>query len=236
MQSQFVTQAFVTCGDVNAYVQNAVSAVLVPAEPVVRAWVDAHAPDLAGLSFADLCAHPTVVAAVKHDIVERVRDHVRPFELPMHLILEPEPFTPENGRMTHSEKINRMPLERDYRDAIEALLAGDGSGGSGGGSGGDGIEEGSLVDSDDDPIEGEVAVPSDDGPAFQGTDDGGGPDSVSQLVLAVLGGGGDDQVDLQKSFMENGTKIFFWLLLLLLLLSRLWRRCPGTGRHCRDRR
>lgn len=44
-----------------------------------------------------------------------------PYELPKGLLLEAEPFTMDNGRLTPTQKLKRHVVHREYRSALENL-------------------------------------------------------------------------------------------------------------------
>lgn len=46
---------------------------------------------------------------------------LRPFEIPRTIILEPNPFTVENGLLTPSFKLNRLVLQKFYKKRMENI-------------------------------------------------------------------------------------------------------------------
>lgn len=45
------------------------------------------------------------------------------WEVPIAIYMEMEPFSPENGLLTLSHKLSRIPLEKKYKPVLERLYA-----------------------------------------------------------------------------------------------------------------
>lgn len=45
------------------------------------------------------------------------------WEVPIAIYVEVEPFSPENGLLTLSHKLSRIPLEKKYKPVLEKLYA-----------------------------------------------------------------------------------------------------------------
>jgi long-chain acyl-CoA synthetase len=107
-----VAQAFVY-GDRKPYV----TAVIVPDADFAAAWAQQHgvAGDLAGL--ADNAEFKLVIARR----VESANRQLNAIEKVRKFVLASHPFTVENGQMTPTLKVRRHAVQREYRDALEAL-------------------------------------------------------------------------------------------------------------------
>jgi uncharacterized membrane protein YgcG len=79
------------------------------------------------------------------------REELRPFEIPLGVVIEVEPWTPASGLVTGTFKLRRPCLERKYKAAITALYCdltadfngdGDGDGDSAGAGAGDDVGAG----------------------------------------------------------------------------------------------
>ena len=83
------------------------------------------APPVAKSTLADLCASPAVVAAVLADLERAARAaRLRAFEIPRALILEPAPWTVDDGLITPTFKLKRPQLRAKYGGAIADAYAG----------------------------------------------------------------------------------------------------------------
>lgn len=69
-----------------------------------------------------LCQNPLVVDHLLYEFaVLGMNAQLQPYEVPKGLLLEPEPFTDANGRLTSTQKLKRHAVQRDYRPALTAL-------------------------------------------------------------------------------------------------------------------
>ena len=115
--SSFIAASFVY-GD---SLQDKLVAIIVPDEEALLLWASKQ-PGLAGKSMADLCADPTVNAAIMADM-GRYADEasLKGFEKVRMIYLEPEPFSVDNGLLTPTFKLKRAPARDYYREQIDAM-------------------------------------------------------------------------------------------------------------------
>ncbi|OQR97146.1 Long-chain-fatty-acid--CoA ligase [Achlya hypogyna] len=115
--SAYVNQPFVYGDSLHAVLV----AIVVPEEEELTAL--AKSLGVAG-SFAELCAHPSVVAAVLKDIVAvSKRGGLYGFETVRAIALHPEPFTVENDMMTPTFKLKRNDVKKAFIKEIDELYA-----------------------------------------------------------------------------------------------------------------
>ncbi|KAH3744291.1 ATP/NADPH-dependent carboxylic acid reductase [Pelomyxa schiedti] len=107
-----IAQAFVTCGTITKYQQNSVAAVLVLSQSFLQ-----NLPSCSPHSTPELgkMAHSALMEISR-------KEKLRPFEVPRVLVIADEPFTVENGLLTSSNKINRLAIERKYRDRVDIAI------------------------------------------------------------------------------------------------------------------
>ncbi|CAF1425221.1 unnamed protein product [Adineta ricciae] len=109
LQSLFIDQIYIY-GD---GLDNCVKAVIVPNEEYVRRLTEAH-----DLSETD--SHDFVYNAIMNDLrTIGVKESLQKYEIPSKIILESQPFTPENGLLTLSMKLCRYKLAAHYADRLK---------------------------------------------------------------------------------------------------------------------
>ncbi|KAF9972523.1 hypothetical protein BGZ73_004343 [Actinomortierella ambigua] len=82
--------------------------------------IDISASDLK--AFRDACNHPKVRKAVLQIITNAGKAaQLKGFEFPKAVLIEPTPFTVENGRLTPTFKIKRHPVVQEYREQLTAM-------------------------------------------------------------------------------------------------------------------
>jgi long-chain acyl-CoA synthetase len=100
-------------------------AVLVPNWDKLATW--ALANSLPNLSLApsteELRDHPDVQAFLKQEIVLRLKDKVKKYEMPQAWLLLTEPFSVENELLTPKMSIKRHAVVAKYNGEIEAIYA-----------------------------------------------------------------------------------------------------------------
>ncbi|KAF9973241.1 hypothetical protein BGZ73_003515 [Actinomortierella ambigua] len=70
----------------------------------------------------DACGHPEIRNAVLQMITDAGKaGNLKGFEIPRAVILEPTPFSIENGRVTPTLKIKRHAVAQEYREQITAM-------------------------------------------------------------------------------------------------------------------
>eukprot|EP00026_Physarum_polycephalum_P001267 Phypoly_transcript_01268.p1 GENE.Phypoly_transcript_01268~~Phypoly_transcript_01268.p1 ORF type:complete len:1160 (+),score=192.11 Phypoly_transcript_01268:494-3481(+) len=121
LQSPYVDQIFITCGDITKFEQNSVFAIVVPHMHLVQKW--AFENGILTKDGAELCQNPKIIAMIVESLQKVGKaESLAPYEIPVNIILEPEIFTVENGKMTSSNKLARPILERFYKDAVNKKL------------------------------------------------------------------------------------------------------------------
>jgi fatty acid CoA ligase FadD9 len=112
IQSPFIEQIYIH-GDLLA---NSVSAVIVPNRKHAEAYALEH--DLTDFDMNN--PHPQLCDAILQDLrLIGERESLRKHEIPSHIIVDFEPFTPENGLLTSSMKPCRHKLASHYADRLK---------------------------------------------------------------------------------------------------------------------
>ncbi|KAH3745124.1 long-chain fatty-acid-CoA ligase FadD9 [Pelomyxa schiedti] len=109
-----VQQIFITCENVTQFHQHAVIAIVVPNETQLRRTLKDSTTPWTLLVQSPL-AHKTVMS---HLVETGKRLHLRPFEVPALLLLEPISWTIESGLLTVIQKKNRPSLDAKYQSRI----------------------------------------------------------------------------------------------------------------------
>ena len=95
--------------------------VVVPNFPVFEALAESLGFD-SSTSLPTLCSHPKLIQAVKSSLLTIGKLHnLAPYEIPSSLLLEPTPFSLENGLLTPSFKLSRPQLRKKYQDIMREL-------------------------------------------------------------------------------------------------------------------
>ena len=101
--------------------QSVLVAIVVPDEEFLVPW--AQKEGIAG-SFNDLCSNPKVASIILKEMTTVGRAHkLKGFELPRAVHLEPVLFSTENGLLTPTFKLKRVPARDHYRAVIDSLYA-----------------------------------------------------------------------------------------------------------------
>lgn len=114
LQSRFVDHVYMYGDRLQSYVLG----VVVPSFSAVRAelGIDETVADM------DLVLRKDVIALVTKDVTQACRSkQLRTFEIPKALILEGDPWTPENGMLTPAMKVKRLVLQQKYRTYLDEL-------------------------------------------------------------------------------------------------------------------
>lgn len=101
-------------------IQSYLVAVVVPDEKHLMPW--AASIGITGVSFQQLCALPEIKKLIMAEMRQcEISAQMRPFERALDIILVSEDFTPENGLLTATSKLNRSGILNKYRVPLEAL-------------------------------------------------------------------------------------------------------------------
>jgi fatty acid CoA ligase FadD9 len=121
MDSPYVEQILITCGDSNlGILQTSVVAVVVPNQVMLMKW--AADKGLAG-DFVSLCAKQDAKEFMLHHLIEiGQKRKLRSFEIPCTVVLDSIEWTVQNGKMTSSSKKCRPVLEKLYRLLVNETL------------------------------------------------------------------------------------------------------------------
>ncbi|CAN9514775.1 unnamed protein product [Ophioblennius macclurei] len=80
--------------------------------------------DITG-TWEDICTHPDMEREVLKEIKEVAANiKLQRFEIPVKVVLSPEPWTPETGLVTDAFKLRRKELKNHYLDHIERMYGG----------------------------------------------------------------------------------------------------------------
>ncbi|PRP81795.1 putative fatty-acid-CoA ligase FadD9 (fatty-acid-CoA synthetase) (fatty-acid-CoA synthase) [Planoprotostelium fungivorum] len=114
-----VDQVMITCADVTKFPeQNAPIAIVVP-NPRILSTVCQNLPRNFDGNLKELCASEEVRKMVREELREKgTKGGLKSYELPWWVLLDDEPFTIDNKRMTVSNKLNRAAIERHYAPII----------------------------------------------------------------------------------------------------------------------
>ena len=113
LQSSFVQQIYIH-GDL---LSHCVSAVVIPD----RKYALAYAQQYHLIDFDTKNPHPQFVNALKEDLRHiGEQEQVRKHEIPSHVIIDFEPFTPENGLLTSSMKPCRYKIAKHYAHLLQS--------------------------------------------------------------------------------------------------------------------
>lgn len=91
--------------------------IIVPDFVRLSAW--AAVQGLSAASPAELIALPEVETMVKESIVAQLKGKFGGYEIPRQFILVEEPFTVDNGMLTHTMKLKRRKVLERYKDHVE---------------------------------------------------------------------------------------------------------------------
>ncbi|KAF9157438.1 hypothetical protein DFQ26_008727 [Actinomortierella ambigua] len=118
----FIQQLFVH-GDSH---QSCLVAIMVPepeaflsmAQKILTLNLSNEDPDV----FRDVCKHPKLRHAALQAVTDAGRAaQLKSYEIPKAIMIEPTPFTVENGRLTPTFKIKRHPVVQEYREQLTAM-------------------------------------------------------------------------------------------------------------------
>ncbi|XP_065899133.1 carboxylic acid reductase-like [Dysidea avara] len=124
LESIFVDQVYITCADTSRYEQKAVFAVVIPSLDYLQDSLAGQGVEVASLDSTGLCALREAVNLVHSDLVRIGKEKkLRAFEIPHAVLLDPKPFTVENGCLTSSEKIARIALQKKYQEKVNECVA-----------------------------------------------------------------------------------------------------------------
>eukprot|EP00011_Vannellida_sp_DIVA3-517-6-12_P007091 CAMPEP_0114614478 /NCGR_PEP_ID=MMETSP0168-20121206/5676_1 /TAXON_ID=95228 ORGANISM="Vannella sp., Strain DIVA3 517/6/12" /NCGR_SAMPLE_ID=MMETSP0168 /ASSEMBLY_ACC=CAM_ASM_000044 /LENGTH=704 /DNA_ID=CAMNT_0001825531 /DNA_START=98 /DNA_END=2212 /DNA_ORIENTATION=+ len=116
VQSKYVAMAFV-----HGYsLKSALVAVIVPDEPMARAWASRN--NLEKLSMDALCLNEELKKEILTDITLVCRENMLAgYEIPQAITLEEHMFTPQNGLLSPTFKVKRAACRDYYRQAIDEM-------------------------------------------------------------------------------------------------------------------
>lgn len=101
-------------------IQSYLVAVVVPDAKHLMPW--AASLGITGVSFEQLCALPEIKKLIMSEMRHsEAGSQMRPFERALDIIVVSEDFTPENGLLTATSKLNRSAILNKYRVQLEAL-------------------------------------------------------------------------------------------------------------------
>ncbi len=118
IESKILVDKFVETVVVIADERKFVSALIVPAYPLLEKWAGEN-----GITFADreeLCANPKVVAMVQERI-DTLQQTLANFEKVKRLTLLPHHFSMERGELTTTLKIRRNVVAKNYKAVIDEM-------------------------------------------------------------------------------------------------------------------
>ncbi len=118
IESKILVDKFVETVVVIADERKFVSALIVPAYPLLEKWAGEN-----GITFADreeLCANPKVVAMVQERI-DTLQQTLANFEKIKRLTLLPHHFSMERGELTTTLKIRRNVVAKNYKAVIDEM-------------------------------------------------------------------------------------------------------------------
>lgn len=115
LQCKYIQQIFVY-GD---SLQSFIVAVVVPNNDLLCKWAqDNNIKE----SFQELVKNPKVAKMLISEFNQIGRDaNLQPYEIPQGILVETEPFTPENGLLTSLSKIKRYACEKKYKSQLVEL-------------------------------------------------------------------------------------------------------------------
>eukprot|EP01117_Protostelium_nocturnum_P019514 TRINITY_DN8476_c0_g2_i1.p1 TRINITY_DN8476_c0_g2~~TRINITY_DN8476_c0_g2_i1.p1 ORF type:complete len:1286 (+),score=275.14 TRINITY_DN8476_c0_g2_i1:294-4151(+) len=122
IENEFVHQIVVTCGKLSKF-QNQTSplAIVVPEKEILMRWWKQKCFE--DVPYSQICASSASHLKILNEITQQGRkSNLKSYELPCLVLLEPERFTIENGRMTVSNKIARPVVLRSYEETIDSAL------------------------------------------------------------------------------------------------------------------
>lgn len=101
-------------------IQSYLVAVVIPDEQHLMSW--AASIGINGIPFAQLCALPEIKKLILSEMRQCEQSvQMRPFERALDIIIDSVDFTPENGLLTATSKLNRSAILNKYRVQLEAL-------------------------------------------------------------------------------------------------------------------
>ncbi|KAG0239100.1 hypothetical protein BGW41_007943 [Actinomortierella wolfii] len=106
--------------------ENCLVAIMVPEPdaflPVVKEILNVEVSPSDLKAFREVCNHPKVRKAVLQLITKAGKAaQLKGFEFPKAVLIEPIPFSVENGRLTPTFKIKRKPVVQEYREQLTAM-------------------------------------------------------------------------------------------------------------------
>lgn len=116
--SPYVKMIYIYAESLESYVL----AVVVPHQAMLETWANKH--DVSFDSFENLCANPRAVAEVLKSLATLAADlnhQIQPFELPRGILLEPVPFSGEDGLLTATFKLKRLNLQHKYKGIMRNM-------------------------------------------------------------------------------------------------------------------
>mmetsp|Transcript_2587 Transcript_2587/g.4069 ORF Transcript_2587/g.4069 Transcript_2587/m.4069 type:complete len:704 (-) Transcript_2587:393-2504(-) len=78
---------------------------------------------LGGKTLAELCAEPRVVEEVQKACAALAKGKLAAFEIPKKVVLDAEPWTPENDMVTAAFKLKRVNLYKAFKGPLDAMYA-----------------------------------------------------------------------------------------------------------------
>lgn len=118
-RAKLVAQSFVY-GD---SLQSCLVGIIVPDEPVVRVWAQKNGiPD--STSFKDLCSNAKLKKAIMDEIAQVSKEaKLNQYEKVKDIHLAHDLFSPENGILTPTQKLQRTNAKKAYLDVINQMYA-----------------------------------------------------------------------------------------------------------------
>ncbi|KAG0258654.1 hypothetical protein DFQ27_004530 [Actinomortierella ambigua] len=106
--------------------ENCLVAIMVPEPenfvPILKQVLNTNVSPNDIKAFREACNHPKVRKAVLQIITNAGKAaQLKGFEFPKAVMIEPTPFSVENGRLTPTFKIKRHPVVKEYREQLTAM-------------------------------------------------------------------------------------------------------------------
>lgn len=91
---------------------------IVPDWVKLLAWAKQH--DLDNLSQSELIAHPEVETLIKDSISNHLKGKFGGYEIPQKIVLVEQPFSVDNGMLTHTMKLKRSRVLEEYEEQVNS--------------------------------------------------------------------------------------------------------------------